>query len=72
MSRFRVFFFTSTLKFLLVFYRERFISILPKKAIYSKQSGPSLACLPAKCHFAGGGCAMIAQHWLLAEELRIF
>ena len=39
---------------LLVFYRgERSIPI--KKAIYSKQSGLSLTCLPAKCHFAEGG-----------------
>ena len=50
---------------LLVFYRgERFIPICLKR-LYSMQSGPALACLPAKCHFAGrggGGDAMIAQH----------
>ena len=41
---------------LLVFYRgERSIPICLKKAIYSKQSGPSLACIPAKCHFVEGG-----------------
>ena len=52
MSRFRVLVDID----LLVFYRgERIISIRLNIAIYSKQSGPSLVCLPAKCHFAGGG-----------------
>ena len=52
-SRFRVF---CWLRLTSILQRREVHTNMPKK-LYSKQSWPSLACLPAKCHFAGrGGC----------------
>ena len=62
-SRFRVFYWH---RLTCILQRREVHTDIPKKAIYSKLSGPSLACRPAKFNFillgGGGGVAMIAQH----------